>query len=643
MLQSQNNMAWSPLKKYFFAIAATSTVFALLVGCQYEGPLSGVSCEADDECPYSAPCVEGWCDLGPPSEQPQLDASTGDVSSGNDVSTGDAEDASADDVAVGDAGCSGGQLLCEGQCVDLMSSVDHCGECQNPCVSDAPNTVGQCLGGECEFGCAPGAQLCGDLCVDTENDDENCGACGRSCRSGTCSGGECEFGCSAGQTPFGGGTGTEDDPYVICSAEHLSNIGSDDFAHLNSSFVLNTDIDLAGFAMTEFPIIGYYIDDDNNEPFQGYFDGYGRAIQNLAMDAYQPGVGGESNGSTLFGYIGPQGRVENIRLLDVQMNGLNFISGLVGLNSGELRNCEVTGRVEGDGHVIGGIATDNRGLITDCTADVLVSGVEMVGGAIGVNRSTLTRIDVQGDVLGSYRRVGGLAGQNHGSISNSQARGEVTAVEEVGGLVGQNLDGGIISRSRADVMVTATGESSGGLVGLNEATIHQCSAIGEVEGAGRVGGLVGQNDHVITESRATNSVLSSGNRLGGLVGYNRGDGMISDSYATGATGGPDEVGGLVGRNRGGINRSYSFGSATAIGSDVGGLVGDTGGDVYSSFWNSEANSELESSDDHNSDDGKSLMPLEFGDAANFVGWSFDDIWEISVQHARSLLQWEDTD
>lgn len=636
-------MTLSPLKIYLLLVVGAGIFCTLGSGCQYEGPLSGVSCEADDDCPYSAPCVEGWCDLGPPSEQPQLDASTGDVSSGDDVSTGDAEDASADDVAVGDAGCSGGQLLCEGQCVDLMSSVDHCGECQNPCVSDAPNTVGQCLGGECEFGCAPGAQLCGDLCVDTENDDENCGACGRSCRSGTCSGGECEFGCSAGQTPFGGGTGTEDDPYVICSAEHLSNIGSDDFAHLGSDFVLNTDIDLAGFAMTEFPIIGYYIDDDNNEPFQGYFDGYGRAIQNLAMDAYQPGVGGESNGSTLFGYIGPQGRVENIRLLDVQMNGLNFISGLVGLNNGELRNCEVTGRVEGDGNVIGGIAMDNRGLIADCTAEVFVRGGELVGGAIGINYGTLSRLEVDADVVGSWQQVGGIAGRNWGAISNSRVRGEVTAVEEVGGLAGQNVGDGIISRSRADVMVTATAEKSGGLVGLNEATIHQCSASNEVQGAGRVGGLVGQNDNVITESRATNTVLSSGNRIGGLVGYNRGDGTINDSYATGAAGGPDEVGGLVGRNRGDINRSYAFGSATSVGGNLGGLVGDTGGDVRSSFWNSQANSELESSDDYDSDDGMSLLPLEFGDAANFVGWSFDDIWEISVQHGRPLLRWENVD
>jgi hypothetical protein len=93
-------------------------------------------------------------------------------------------------------------------------------------------------------------------------------------------------------------------------------------------------------------------------------------------------------------------------------------------------------------------------------------------------------------------------------------------------------------------------------------------------GKDRVGGLVGHNDGVVSNSYFTGSVTSEGSYVGGLVGINRA--TVSDSYFTGALTGDECVGGVVGWNSGGtVSGSNSTGSVTGH-STVGGLVGDNG-------------------------------------------------------------------
>ena len=81
-------------------------------------------------------------------------------------------------------------------------------------------------------------------------------------------------------------------------------------------------------------------------------------------------------------------------------------------------------------------------------------------------------------------------------------------------------------------------------------------------------------------------------RVGGLVGQNSDDGIISASYTTGGTadggmGGTDRVGGLVGNNTGTITASYTIGSTAdggiGNGDRVGGLVGENSGSIIASY------------------------------------------------------------
>ncbi|MCL1966775.1 MAG: T9SS type A sorting domain-containing protein [Fibromonadales bacterium] len=134
--------------------------------------------------------------------------------------------------------------------------------------------------------------------------------------------------------------------------------------------------------------------------------------------------------------------------------------------------------------------------------------------------------------------------------------GGVRGSSTVGGLVGYN--DGIISNSY--VTGNVSGEYSiGGLVGESSGTISNSYATGNVWGSELVGGLVGINFNKIDVSYATGKVIGNLKNVGGLVGYNNVDGSINESYATGSVLGGHcgcGVGGLVGNNRGEINNSY---------------------------------------------------------------------------------------
>ena len=179
--------------------------------------------------------------------------------------------------------------------------------------------------------------------------------------------------------------------------------------------------------------------------------------------------------------------------------------------------------------------------------------------AFVIRNLQLTNVSVFGD-----RRVGALVGEvDHEDawIDNVTVTGTVEGEgRSVGGLVGYNA--GLITESQAHVTVLM---QSGG----------------SVDG---VGGLVGGNDEgEIRNSLATGDVTSHGrSAVGGLVGYNYWYGHIEDSHASGDVtmiDGSSGVGGLAGWNQenASIVNSKATGNVTANGaSNVGGLIGEQG-------------------------------------------------------------------
>jgi len=73
------------------------------------------------------------------------------------------------------------------QCVDLETSTEHCGACNQPCEEGA-----LCGQGTCVEACESGTELCDSACVDVRTDEQHCGTCGKRCGLGsTCQAGAC--------------------------------------------------------------------------------------------------------------------------------------------------------------------------------------------------------------------------------------------------------------------------------------------------------------------------------------------------------------------------------------------------------------------------------------------------------------------
>ena len=219
--------------------------------------------------------------------------------------------------------------------------------------------------------------------------------------------------------------------------------------------------------------------------FSGTFEGNGNTISNLKINRTDTDYVG------LFGIASYRSRITNISLLNVTVQGNDYVGGLIGYSSGDITHSYATGTVRGSEEV-GGLVGDSDGKIIDSHATGAVKGgLRKVGGLVGDNNGEIMNSYATSAVTGRYYSTGGLVGNNNGKIINSYATGAVTG-RIVGGLAGDNS--GEIINSYATVAVK--GDSHvGGLVGLNrrDSSITKSYATGAVTGNYLVGGLVGSN------------------------------------------------------------------------------------------------------------------------------------------------------
>ncbi|MCK4999704.1 MAG: PASTA domain-containing protein, partial [Anaerohalosphaera sp.] len=251
--------------------------------------------------------------------------------------------------------------------------------------------------------------------------------------------------------PYGGGSGTEADPFEIWTAEQMNMIGIN-YDHWGKHFVLMADIDLSEYAELTYNVIGYINTIDHTaESFSGVFDGGGYVISNLTIeredsDAVRLG---------LFGVISSEGTVKNLGVEHVNIVGDEFsaIGGIAGRNEGTISNCYVTGNFAGKSSV-GCVAGINCGTISGCFAAGSVDGSKNIGGIVGHN-SVLQHNDEEGGLIISCYAIADAVGREYvgvlvgnvykGTVTNCYAEGSVTGVErnETGGLVGYGKYGNI--------------------------------------------------------------------------------------------------------------------------------------------------------------------------------------------------------
>ena len=173
-----------------------------------------------------------------------------------------------------------------------------------------------------------------------------------------------------------------------------------------------------------------------------------------------------------------------------------------------------------------------------------------------------------------------------------------------------------------------------------------------------VGGLAGQNSGEISVCYST-GVVNAGRSVGGLVGYNSNNGLITNCASHCTVSGFENIGGLLGNNGYGINcwviRCFSTGSVTGT-EDVGGLVGDNDANIDNSLWDDNDTNiidsfwDLETSNRAYSEGGTGKTTAEMQTASTFLeaGWDFvgetkngtEDIWSICEKTNYPRFVWQ---
>jgi hypothetical protein len=338
------------------------------------------------------------------------------------------------------------------------------------------------------------------------------------------------------QKKYAGGTGEQNNPYLIYTAEQMNSIGTEP-NDWDKHFKLMADIDLSAYTGIEFNIIGTTYENS----FTGVFDGNDHTISNFTYKS------DAANFAGLFGRF-VKGTIKDLALVNTNIDAGtgNDVGSLVGMNI--------------------------DGIIQGCS--------------------------VQDSMITGENNVGGLVGHNGGTIINCFSS--------------CNVDG----------------NSVGGLVGSNEAgRISLCYSTGSVSGNSIVGGLAGRNGIYVIAVRE------------GWYIY----GWIDNCYSTCSVKGNVTIGGLVGFNEvGNITQCYSNGSVLGN-ENVGGLVGKSSAQVNYCFWDVETSGQIIS------DGGTGKTTVEMKDPNTFMeaGWDFfdqadgpHDIWAEPQSGGYPILSWQ---
>ena len=207
------------------------------------------------------------------------------------------------------------------------------------------------------------------------------------------------------------------------------------------------------------------------------------------------------------------------------------------------------------------------------------------------NGQTISNLFIFIDTLKPFAGLFGYTGSDSATGAVAVVRNvklidvTVTGKFSLGGLVGENY--GVITESYVTGLITGV-DVVGGLVGQNYGVITDSHVAGCVSGDDMVGGLVGRSYGAITNGSVSGCV-SGTTYVGGLTGNNYGP--ITASHTSGQVSGHGVVGGLVGSHKGVIMASHSTASVSGVpgaksgsnSSVIGGLVGDHRGAITASY------------------------------------------------------------
>ena len=350
---------------------------------------------------------------------------------------------------------------------------------------------------------------------------------------------------------FAGGTGTEDDPYQIATAEQLAKLSKDvseGTSYQGTFFVLTADIDLSTHRWVPIGIYKWMSNGTSIEKsFWGYLDGSNKTISVMVVDER-----GDQNSAGFFGSI-RNGQAGNI----VGAKDLTISGATVYLSEDGLMECS--------GGILGGdiIGNENSMVVFE---NIRVSGSVEVNSTYGNNKiggmlgyaSWVKAINCHAEnvSISGASNSGGFVGNDNGSVfENCTTSGTVSGRWGLGGFVGYTT---------STVLNEAVGVS----------TYTNCSADVDVSGNDwRLGGFVGYAEYgefnnCVAYGDVTSSVTGWNPKIGGFIGESGDQENNPDGYAnatnchaagTVTSASPDyEAGGFIGTYSGGTFTGCSY-------------------------------------------------------------------------------------
>ena len=266
------------------------------------------------------------------------------------------------------------------------------------------------------------------------------------------------YGGAWAQTQPSKGDGEVDNPYIITKAEELAwfrdqvNRGnnficakiSDDVEVIDMSTVCHAEDKSQNLIEKSWEPIGK---NDYGYQYRGTFDGNGKTITNLYINASQNNVG-------LFGYTS-EGTIKNLTFEYANVTNTGVFTGiLVGYatgdaNTSKLQNIKIsnTCQMKG-GKETGGIAGElSYANAYNCVNYATVQGNYRVGGLFGYcsnKESSITTCANYGNVTATSKDAGGLVGNfDSGTIQDCANYGDVKGTERVAGMAGYVYEGKI--------------------------------------------------------------------------------------------------------------------------------------------------------------------------------------------------------
>ena len=432
---------------------------------------------------------------------------------------------------------------------------------------------------------------------------------------------------TTGTVSYPGG-GTEEDPYLIYTAEDLQGVTNSGY------YKLMNDIDLTSWINANSPTAGWpAVGQNSTEPT--HIDGCGHKVTGLWTNTSNDYAG-------LFSNFSASG--SSIKNLTVEVatgkkvKGRKYTGILVGcMKNGEIINCSVKGDVYGSEYV-GGLA----GYLQDITS---------------TNYWGLNGVKFSGSVTSSGTHIGGLAGYCNVNVMDCSAKATISSSGKsafVGGIFGYH--GGQFCSTYADVTITATGSDGhvGGLVGHSKSAINRCYAKGTVRVSGNnsyTGGLVGYSESTVNNCYATTNVTGT-LYTAGLLGYSTG--IVQRCYASGDVNGVMYGAGVVGELDGSFAKisncvaanniisltdQSSWGSRVIGGFQNGASEPDNSNYALSTMQVSLNGVPQTKTDDNLEGIAKTQNELMTASTYEGLGWNFSSVWGIDEGHSYPYLQW----